>query len=110
VARVEAMPGARVGTVIGRYFGMDRDNRAERTAAAAALLLRGEAEHRADGGEAAVRAAYERDETDEFIAATAVGDDATIREQDAVVMFNFRPDRCARSSPRWPRAARRSPR
>ncbi len=93
VARVEAFPGARVGTVVGRYYGMDRDSREERTAAAAALLLRGEAEHRAGTGEAAVRAAYERDETDEFIAATAVGDDATIRPQDAVVTFNFRPDR-----------------
>jgi 2,3-bisphosphoglycerate-independent phosphoglycerate mutase len=72
---------------------MDRDNRAERTAAAAALLLRGEAEHRADSGEAAVRAAYERDETDEFIAATAVGDEARIRPGDSVLTFNFRPDR-----------------
>ncbi len=93
VARVEAMPGARVGTVVGRYFGMDRDNRAERTEKAAALLLRGEAEHRADTAEAAVRAAYERDETDEFIAPTAVGEDARIRPEDRVVTFNFRPDR-----------------
>ena len=51
-------------------------------------------EHRADTGEAAVRAAYERDETDEFIAPTVVGDeDSTIRPGDSVIAFNFRPDR-----------------
>jgi 2,3-bisphosphoglycerate-independent phosphoglycerate mutase len=72
---------------------MDRDNRAERTEKAAALLLRGEGEHHADTGEAAVKAAYERDETDEFIAPTTVGDEATIRDGDRVVTFNFRPDR-----------------
>jgi 2,3-bisphosphoglycerate-independent phosphoglycerate mutase len=93
VARVEGWEGCRVGTVVGRYFGMDRDRRAERTARAAGLLLRGEADHRAPSGEAAVRAAYERGETDEFIAPTAVGDDAAIRPGDRVVTFNFRPDR-----------------
>ena len=40
------------------------------------------------------KAAYERDETDEFIHATKVGDeDATIRDGDSVFAFNFRPDR-----------------
>jgi 2,3-bisphosphoglycerate-independent phosphoglycerate mutase len=40
-----------------------------------------------------VRAAYERGETDEFITATTVGDEARIRPQDSVIAFNFRPDR-----------------
>ena len=44
-------------------------------------------------GEAAVRAAYERGETDEFIVPTLVGEEGRIREGDAVVFFNFRPDR-----------------
>jgi 2,3-bisphosphoglycerate-independent phosphoglycerate mutase len=93
LATVDAFEGARVGTVVGRYFGMDRDQRAERTEKAAALLLRGEGEHRAGTGEAAVRAAYDRDETDEFITPTVVGEEATIRPGDRVVTFNFRPDR-----------------
>ena len=93
LARVEAWEGCRVGTVVGRYYGMDRDNREERTEAARALLVDGVAEHHADSGEAAVRAAYERDETDEFITATTVGDEARIRPEDSVVTFNFRPDR-----------------
>jgi 2,3-bisphosphoglycerate-independent phosphoglycerate mutase len=94
LAHVDGLDGARVGTVVGRYYGMDRDERWERTAKAAALLLRGEAAHRAPSGEAAVRAAYDRDETDEFITPTVVGDDdARIASEDAVITFNFRPDR-----------------
>ena len=93
VARVESWEGVRVGTVVGRYFGMDRDKREERTEKARALLVEGAGEHHADTGESAVRAAYERDETDEFIAPTTVGDEARIREGDSVLMFNFRPDR-----------------
>jgi 2,3-bisphosphoglycerate-independent phosphoglycerate mutase len=41
----------------------------------------------------AVKAAYERDETDEFITPTTVGDEAKIRPGDSVIAFNFRPDR-----------------
>ncbi len=84
---------ARIGSVIGRYFGMDRDKRWDRTQKAYDLLVHGRAEHRADSGAEAVRAAYERDETDEFVAATAVGDEARIRPGDAVLALNFRPDR-----------------
>ncbi|HEY2201807.1 MAG TPA: 2,3-bisphosphoglycerate-independent phosphoglycerate mutase, partial [Solirubrobacteraceae bacterium] len=83
----------RVGDVIGRYYAMDRDHRWERIQLAYDLLMHGTAEHRADSASEAIRAAYERGETDEFIAATTVGADATIRPGDAVVAFNFRPDR-----------------
>jgi 2,3-bisphosphoglycerate-independent phosphoglycerate mutase len=92
LAQVDAWPG-RVGSVIGRYYAMDRDKRTERTQAALDMLLDGTADHHADSGEAAVRAAYERGETDEFITATTVGDEARIRPQDSVIAFNFRPDR-----------------
>ena len=85
--------GARVGTVVGRYFAMDRDNRWDRTEKALELLVNGKAEHHADTAEAAARAAYERGETDEFIEPTTVGDDARIRPEDSVIAFNFRPDR-----------------
>jgi 2,3-bisphosphoglycerate-independent phosphoglycerate mutase len=94
LARTEALGIGRVGSVVGRYFAMDRDKRWERTQKALDLLLEGKGEHRADTGEAAVKAAYERDETDEFIAPTIVGDeDSTIRPGDSVIAFNFRPDR-----------------
>ncbi len=97
LARVDAWAreagNARIGSVIGRYFAMDRDKRWDRTQQAYDLLVHGRAEHRAATGAEAVHAAYERDETDEFVAATAVGDDATIRPGDAVLALNFRPDR-----------------
>jgi 2,3-bisphosphoglycerate-independent phosphoglycerate mutase len=93
LAEVESWGTARVGSVIGRYFAMDRDKRWDRTEKALKLLLEGEAEHHADTGEAAVREAYERDETDEFITATTVGEEARIRPGDSVIGFNFRPDR-----------------
>ncbi len=84
----------RVGSVIGRYYAMDRDKRWDRIQKALDLLLEGKGDHHADTGEEAAKAAYERDETDEFIAATVVGDeDSTIRAGDSVIAFNFRPDR-----------------
>jgi 2,3-bisphosphoglycerate-independent phosphoglycerate mutase len=83
----------RVGSVIGRYFAMDRDKRWDRVQKAYDLLVHGTADHHADTAEEAAKAAYERDETDEFIAPTTVGEEAAIRPGDAVVAFNFRPDR-----------------
>lgn len=93
LAEIEAQAGARVGSVIGRYFAMDRDGRWDRVQKAYDLLVHGTGEHHADSAEQAAKDAYERDETDEFIAATTVGEEACIREGDAVLGFNFRPDR-----------------
>jgi 2,3-bisphosphoglycerate-independent phosphoglycerate mutase len=97
VAKVEARTReagvGRVASVVGRYYAMDRDGRWERTQKALDLLLDGTAEHHADTGEAAVRAAYERGETDEFITPVSVGDEGRIGPGDSVVAFNFRPDR-----------------
>jgi 2,3-bisphosphoglycerate-independent phosphoglycerate mutase len=89
----ERAGNARVGSVVGRYFAMDRDQRWDRTKKAYDLLVQGRAEHHAETGVEAVRAAYERDETDEFIEPTTVGDEARIRPGDSVIAFNFRPDR-----------------
>ena len=75
-AGCEEVGAGRIGSVIGRYFAMDRDKRWDRIQKAYDLLVHGKAEHHADTGAAAAQAAYERDETDEFIAATTVGDEA----------------------------------
>ena len=93
VAEVEGWGGARIASVTGRYYAMDRDKRWDRTQLAYDALVAGEAEFSADSGEAAVRAAYERGETDEFIKPTLVGEEGRIRDGDSVVFFNFRPDR-----------------
>ncbi|WP_028061561.1 2,3-bisphosphoglycerate-independent phosphoglycerate mutase [Candidatus Solirubrobacter pratensis] len=92
LAEVESW-GARVGSVVGRYFAMDRDKRWDRIQKAYDLLVHGKAEHHCETAEDAAKAAYEREETDEFIAPTLVGDEARIRPGDSVIAFNFRPDR-----------------
>src|SRR5205814_695205 len=56
----------RIGSVVRRYYAMDRDNRWDRIQLAYDLLVHGRAERRADSAEAAAREAYERDDTDEF--------------------------------------------
>jgi len=86
--------GGRVATVCGRYFAMDRDRRWERTQAAYDALVHGRSDEPAAGtGEAAVRAAHERDVSDEFIRPVLVGEEGQIRRGDAAIFFNFRPDR-----------------
>jgi len=90
---MEAAGAGRFGSVVGRYFAMDRDRRWERIQQAYDLLVHGVADHHADTAVAAVEAAYARGETDEFVTATTVGAEARIRPGDAVVAFNFRPDR-----------------
>jgi 2,3-bisphosphoglycerate-independent phosphoglycerate mutase len=93
VAELDGTDGVRVGSVVGRYWAMDRDRRWDRTQRAYDLLVSGVAPNRAASGEEAVRGAYERGETDEFIEPTLVGDEARIRTGDSVIAFNFRPDR-----------------
>jgi 2,3-bisphosphoglycerate-independent phosphoglycerate mutase len=85
---------ARIGSVVGRYYAMDRDGRWERIQHAYDLLVHGRAPHRAVTATEAARASYERGQTDEFIEATLVGEAATIRpSRDSVFAFNLRPDR-----------------
>jgi 2,3-bisphosphoglycerate-independent phosphoglycerate mutase len=88
-----AAGSARIGSVVGRYFAMDRDKRWDRTQKAYDLLVHGRAPHHASSGPDAVRDANARGETDEFIEPTTVGDEARIRAGDSVIALNFRPDR-----------------
>ncbi len=91
---MEDAGAGRIGSVVGRYWAMDRDKRWDRTQRAYDLLVHGRAEHRAASGADAAREAYERDETDEFITPVLVGDsESCIRPGDSVFAFNFRPDR-----------------
>jgi 2,3-bisphosphoglycerate-independent phosphoglycerate mutase len=86
----------RTGSVVGRYWAMDRDRRWDRIQRAYDLLVFGRADHRAASGAEAARDAYARGETDEFITPVVVGasdSDARIRPGDSVFAFNFRPDR-----------------
>ncbi len=82
-----------VATVSGRFYAMDRDRRWERTRKAYDALAEGRAEHRAASAQDALRAAYARGETDEFVVPTVVGAPRPVRDGDACIFFNFRPDR-----------------
>jgi len=94
IERWLAAAGGRVGSVSGRFYGMDRDRRWDRARAAYDAIVHGAgAVAPASSGTAAVAAAYERGETDEFVAPTVVGAEARVRDGDAVLFFNFRPDR-----------------
>jgi 2,3-bisphosphoglycerate-independent phosphoglycerate mutase len=86
----------KIATVSGRYYAMDRDNRWERVVKAYDAMALGEG-LTAISGSAAVSASYERDENDEFVVPTIVLSEGqvtgTIKENDSVIFFNFRPDR-----------------
>ncbi len=87
----------RVASICGRFYAMDRDNRWDRVQVAYEMLSQGKAEYRYDKVETALAAAYARDESDEFVQATVIGEDgaaaATIEDGDVVIFMNFRADR-----------------
>jgi 2,3-bisphosphoglycerate-independent phosphoglycerate mutase len=89
---------AKIATVSGRYYAMDRDQRWDRTKLAYDALTTGFAPYTAPDAETAVSEAYSRGETDEFVKPTVIIDsegkpEATIQDNDSVIFFNFRPDR-----------------
>jgi 2,3-bisphosphoglycerate-independent phosphoglycerate mutase len=87
---------AQVATVSGRYYAMDRDNRWDRIALAYFAMTRGEG-LRASSAVQAIQQSYEKGVTDEFIVPTVVMEDdhpvAVVKAGDAVIHYNFRPDR-----------------
>ncbi len=96
LAKMKELSCGAVATVSGRYYAMDRDKRWERTALAYEALVLGRGLTAKDPL-AAVREAYARGETDEFIKPTVIVKDgrpvATIDDGDVVIFFNFRADR-----------------
>ncbi|SUX55649.1 2,3-bisphosphoglycerate-independent phosphoglycerate mutase [Chromobacterium vaccinii] len=95
--RLDAMlaecPNARLVSVTGRYWAMDRDKRWERVEPAYRLLVEGEGLFHAATGLEALQAAYARDENDEFVKATGIGAPVKMRDGDALIFMNFRADR-----------------
>ncbi|MBU7031665.1 MAG: 2,3-bisphosphoglycerate-independent phosphoglycerate mutase [Theionarchaea archaeon] len=80
------------GTLMGRYYAMDRDNRWKRTQRAyEALTGKKETSFLADSIDLALEKSYARGETDEFVQPTIIG--KTITDGDSIIFFNFRPDR-----------------
>jgi 2,3-bisphosphoglycerate-independent phosphoglycerate mutase len=92
-ARLAAVnPVARVATIGGRYWGMDRDQRWERVERHWAAIVDGEGFPAADAA-SGLAVAYERGENDEFVQPTVITGDGTVRDGDVVVHLNFRADR-----------------
>jgi 2,3-bisphosphoglycerate-independent phosphoglycerate mutase len=88
-----ALPqNARIATIGGRYFAMDRDKRWDRVSRAYAVIAEANGPH-AESPAAAVETAYAADVTDEFIPPTVIGDYDGMRDGDVILCFNFRADR-----------------
>ena len=83
----------KVATLIGRYYAMDRDNRWDRVEQAYDLITQGRAKYTATTAVEGLANAYERDENDEFVNATTIGDAVSVNDGDSIVFMNFRADR-----------------
>ena len=99
--KMRELGAGRIASLVGRYYAMDRDNRWERVERAYRAVVHGEVERRSADPIEAVRKSYEQGTTDEFVEPVVIttGSEvgappvAPIRDDDAVIFFNFRADR-----------------
>jgi 2,3-bisphosphoglycerate-independent phosphoglycerate mutase len=101
-AKIQELGIGRIATVQGRYYAMDRDKRWERTEKSYRAMVYGEGPAYADPIQA-VKESYEKSVMDEFVMPTViVGADnkpvGLVQSEDAVIFFNFRPDRAIQLS------------
>ena len=89
----DELGNARIASVGGRYFAMDRDRRWDRVQRGWDAIVEARAEHLAPNALAALDAAYARGENDEFVAPTVIGTPLPMVDGDVVVFMNFRADR-----------------
>jgi 2,3-bisphosphoglycerate-independent phosphoglycerate mutase len=82
----------KVATISGRYYAMDRDNAWDRVEKAYAAMVYGEGETGTEPVQA-IKDSYAKEVTDEFMLPTVIDAEGTIKENDSVIFFNFRPDR-----------------
>src|SRR5699024_10971405 len=92
----------KIATISGRYYSMDRDRRWERTKLAYDAIVDGDGERFRDA-ETVVTTAYEKEIYDEFVVPAVLTNDtgepvATVTENDALIFYNFRPDRAIQLS------------
>ncbi len=89
---IAGLKDVQIATVSGRYYGMDRDNRWERTALAYQAIVQAEGAY-ADSPLAAIAESYKLGKTDEFVLPAVIGDYSGMKDGDALLMANFRSDR-----------------
>ena len=91
-----------IASIIGRYFAMDRDQRWDRVEAAYNLLVSGISQYQYNDALSALESAYERNENDEFVSASAIlnsaGEAIEVNDGDALIFMNFRADRARQFS------------
>jgi 2,3-bisphosphoglycerate-independent phosphoglycerate mutase len=92
-AKLAQVGNARIGSISGRYWAMDRDKRWDRMRRAWDAIVEATSDHRCADATTALAAAYERGETDEFVAPTVLHGAQPMHDGDAVVFMNFRADR-----------------
>ncbi len=95
-AKMTELGVGKVGSVMGRYYAMDRDKNWDRVKLAYDALTKGEG-LTCESATAAIQTSYDENKTDEFVMPTVVAKDgvaiAPIQNNDSVIFFNFRPDR-----------------
>ena len=100
--KMQELGKGRIASIVGRYYGMDRNQNWDRTQAAYDLITQGKAEYSATDVFIAVDMAYARGESDEFALPTIIPDEngqpATVAEGDAIIFANYRADRARQLS------------
>ena len=93
-AKMKEIGVGEVASVSGRYYAMDRDNRWDRVQQAYDLLTQAKSEFATFAtADEALDAAYARDENDEFVKASVIGEKAPLQDGDSLIFMNFRADR-----------------
>jgi 2,3-bisphosphoglycerate-independent phosphoglycerate mutase len=91
--KIDGLKIGKIATIVGRYYAMDRDHRWVRVKTAYDLLTQGKAEFSAKTAIEGLQNAYAREETDEFVKATVIGEPVKMQDGDGIIFMNFRSDR-----------------
>ena len=94
--KIKEIGVGKIASIMGRYYAMDRDKRWDRVELAYNALAKGEG-LTAKSAISAIESAYQREEFDEFVKPTVITENeepiATVKQNDSIIFFNFRPDR-----------------
>jgi 2,3-bisphosphoglycerate-independent phosphoglycerate mutase len=93
VSDLAELPDEKIATVVGRYYAMDRDQRWDRTEKALAAFLSRDKTSMGSEPVEVLQRSYDEGVTDEFVEPIVLDGRPRIGENDAVILFNFRPDR-----------------
>ncbi len=93
IEQIDDLGCGRIASLVGRYYAMDRDQRWDRVELAYNMLTKQQAEFHFANATEGLAAAYQRDENDEFVKPTLIGDKVNVEAGDSVIFMNYRADR-----------------